>query len=814
MDDEKIRTEEEFENKSDDAEDVENVENDDVDNTEEVEIIDENASESTIKLPLLPLRGMVVFPFMIVHLDVGRDRSVAALDEAMVHNRKVFLVAQKNDDTDSPTMEDLYEVGTIAEIRQLIKIPDGNIRVLVEGISRASLEGITELEKYDEADIIERADINSENSLQFEALTRGVVHEFESWVKLSRKIPAETFVSVTILDDVGRLADLIASHLNLKLEQKQEILSCLDVENRLEKLYEILARELEVLQMEEKIGQRVRNQMEKFQKDHYLREQLKAIHKELGDDEDRTSEIEEYRKKIEKFPEEVKKAIEKELVRMERMSGYSMELSVVRTYIDWLVELPWTKRSRDSLDVSKAAKILDTDHYGLEKVKERILDFLAVRQLTKDKTAPILCLVGPPGVGKTSLASSVARATGRKFVRASLGGVRDEAEIRGHRRTYVGALPGRIIQGIRKAGTKNPVFLLDEVDKLSHDYSGDPSSALLEVLDPEQNKTFEDHYIDLPFDLSQVLWIVTANSLTTIPRALRDRMEIIQLSSYTEQEKLEIAKRYLIDRQRNENGLKAKNISITPEVVQEIIAKYTREAGVRELERMIGRICRKAARKIVENHCDEKSAAIRVTKKNLKDFLDRPKFLKTRAERKPQIGVATGMAWTEVGGDILSTEATVLKGKGQLLLTGQLGDVMQESAQAGLTYIRSKADDFKLSAEFYEKNDIHVHVPEGATPKDGPSAGITMATAMISALTKKKVRSDVAMTGEITLRGNVLPIGGLKEKVLAAYREGMKTIILPKENEPDIEDIPEVVREKLEFVPVSHMDEVLKTALM
>ena len=558
----------------------------------------------------------------------------------------------------------------------------------------------------------------------------------------------------------------------------------------------------------------VNYQMEKFQKDHYLREQLKAIHKELGDDEDRTSEIEEYRKKIEKFPEEVKKAIEKELVRMERMSGYSMELSVVRTYIDWLVELPWTKRSRDSLDVSKAAKILDADHYGLEKVKERILDFLAVRQLTKDKTAPILCLVGPPGVGKTSLASSVARATGRKFVRASLGGVRDEAEIRGHRRTYVGALPGRIIQGIRKAGTKNPVFLLDEVDKLSHDYSGDPSSALLEVLDPEQNKTFEDHYIDLPFDLSQVLWIVTANSLTTIPRALRDRMEIIQLSSYTEQEKLEIAKRYLIDRQRNENGLKAKNISITSEVVQEIIAKYTREAGVRELERMIGRICRKAARKIVENHCDEKSATIRVTKKNLKDFLDRPKFLKTRAERKPQIGVATGMAWTEVGGDILSTEATVLKGKGQLLLTGQLGDVMQESAQAGLTYIRSKADDFKLSAEFYEKNDIHVHVPEGATPKDGPSAGITMATAMISALTKKKVRSDVAMTGEITLRGNVLPIGGLKEKVLAAYREGMKIIILPKENEPDIEDIPEVVREKLEFVPVSHMDEVLKTALM
>ncbi|MBR1421301.1 MAG: endopeptidase La [Selenomonadaceae bacterium] len=766
------------------------------------------------RLPLLPLRGMVVFPFMIVHLDVGRDRSVAALDEAMVHNRKIFLTAQKNDETENPTLDDLYEVGTIAEIRQLIKIPDGNIRVLVEGISRATLEKISELEKYDEAEVIERPDETGENSLQFEALTRGVVHEFEEWVKLSRKIPPETFVSVTILDDVGRLADLIASHLNLKLDQKQEILASIDIEKRLEKLYEILARELEVLQMEEKIGQRVRSQMEKFQKDHYLREQLKAIHKELGDDDNRDDEIAEYRKKIENFPEEVKKAIEKELTRMERMSGYSMEISVVRTYLDWLVELPWLTRSEDSLDVKNAEKILNEDHYGLEKVKERILDFLAVRQLTQDKTAPILCLVGPPGVGKTSLASSVARATGRKFVRASLGGVRDEAEIRGHRRTYVGALPGRIIQGIRKAGTKNPVFLLDEVDKLSHDYTGDPSSALLEVLDPEQNKNFEDHYIDLPFDLSQVLWIVTANSLTTIPRALRDRMEIIQLSSYTEQEKLEIAKKYLVDRQREENGLKAKDVSISAEVISEIIAKYTREAGVRELERMIGRICRKAARKIVERDSDSKPKMIRVTKKNLKEFLDRPKFLKTRAEHKPQIGVATGMAWTEVGGDLLPTEAIVLKGKGHLTLTGQLGDVMQESAQAGLTYIRSIADDLKLKSGFYEKNDIHVHVPEGAVPKDGPSAGITMATAMISALTKKKVRSDVAMTGEITLRGNVLPIGGLKEKVLAAYREGMHTIILPKENEPDIQDIPEVVREKLEFVPVLHMNEVLKTALI
>ena len=765
----------------------------------------------TVKLPLLPLRGMMVFPYMIIHLDVGRDRSVAALEAAMVEDRKIFLLAQRDAENEEPNREGLYDVGTVAEIRQLLKMPDGNIRVLVEGLCRAVVQDYRELENYAEVTLEEHPD-EQQDSMQLEALTRGVVHEFEEWVKLSKRIPPETFVSVTILDDVGRLCDLIASHLNLKLEPKQELLECLDVPKRLEKLYEVLVREIEVLQMEQKIGQRVRNQMEKFQKDYYLREQLKAIHKELGDGEDRADEVAAYQERLEKenYPEEVKKVVRKELRRMEHMSGMAQELGVIRNYVDWLMDLPWNVSTEDSMEIQKAEKILDQDHYGLEKVKERILDFLAVHQLTKDKSAPILCLVGPPGVGKTSLASSVARAMGRKFVRASLGGIRDEAEIRGHRRTYVGSMPGRIIQGLRKVGTNNPVFLLDEVDKLNRDYSGDPSAALLEVLDPAQNNTFSDHYIEVPFDLSHVLWIVTANNLATIPRALRDRMEIITLSSYTEYEKLEIAKRYLISRQRRENGLKAKDVQFGAGVVQEIIAEYTKESGVRELERVIGRACRKAARKIVEGE----PGPIRITKKNLKDFLGRPKYLQTRAEKKPEIGVSTGMAWTEVGGDILPTEATVLKGKGKLLLTGKLGDVMQESAQAGLTYIRSRADKFKLKADFYEKNDIHVHVPEGAVPKDGPSAGITMATAMISALTKRKVRSDVAMTGEITLRGNVLAIGGLKEKVLAAYREGMHTIILPKENERDIEDIPETVREKLEFVPVEHMDQVLKTALM
>ncbi len=767
-----------------------------------------------ITLPLVPLRGIVVFPNMIMHLDVGRESSVNALDAAMVTNRRIFLVAQIDTDNDSPEEEDLYEVGTISEIRQIIKLPDGNVRVLVEGAQRGVMVEYREVDKgnYIEVDVEPHEDTWDE-SIETEALVRGVVHRFEEWVKLSKRIPSETFVAVTILEDFGRLADLIASHLNLKLDTKQDILNCLDVNERLEKLYVILARELEVLQMESQINKRVRTQIEKIQKDHYLREQLKAIHKELGDDEEVAEEVSDYRRRLDEgdYPDEVRSIIDKELKRLERIPSMASEGNVIRTYLDWLIDLPWRVSTEDSMDITEAAKILDADHYGLEKVKERILDFLAVKALTKDKPAPILCLVGPPGVGKTSLASSVAKAMGRKFIRASLGGIRDEAEIRGHRRTYVGAMPGRIIQGIKKAGANNPVFLLDEVDKLGKDgWAGDPSAALLEVLDPAQNNSFDDHYIDTPFDLSRVLWIVTANTLNTVPKPLRDRMEIITLSSYTENEKFEIARRYLTKRQKEENGLKGGDVVFAKGVLQEIIAEYTRESGVRELERIIGRACRKAARKIVEGH----EGVVYITKKNLHEFLGRPKFLQTRAEKQPQIGVSTGMAWTEVGGDILPTEAIVLKGNGKLLLTGKLGEVMQESAQAGLTYIRSRSDLMHLSDDFYEKNDIHVHVPEGAVPKDGPSAGITMATAMISALTKKKVRSDVAMTGEITLRGNVLPIGGLKEKVLAAYREGMHTIILPKENAPDIEDIPESVREKLEFVPVEHMDEVLKTALI
>ena len=765
----------------------------------------------TRTLPVLPLRGMTVFPYMIIHLDVARDRSMAALEQAMVGDRRILLVAQRDAEIESPEEKDLYETGTIAEVRQLIKMPGGTMRVLVEGLVRGVIEGFQAMETYDEVAVTAYEDEQQDTSLEMEALSRGVSHEFEEWVKLSKKIPAETLVSVAIIDDAGRLADLIASHLNLKVETKQELLSCIDIKSRLEKLYGVLAHEIELMKMEQKIGVQVRKQMEKIQKDYYLREQIKAIHKELGDKDERTSEIEEYRKRLEEgeYPEKVRETVEKELKRLDGMNNMNSETSVIRNYLDWLLDLPWCKESELHTDINEAKRVLDHDHYGLTKVKDRILDYLAVQQLADDKRAPILCLVGPPGVGKTSLAASVARATGREFVRASLGGIRDEAEIRGHRRTYVGAMPGRIIESLRHTGTKNPVFLLDEVDKLGNDYRGDPAAALLEVLDPAQNNTFSDHYIELPFDLSKVMWIITANNLSNIPRALRDRMEVITLSSYTEIEKLEIAKRYLLGRQRTENGLKGKDISLSTTVLQKIIQEYTREAGVRELERVIGQVCRKAARKIVEGE----DAPIKVTKTNLKDFLGRAKFLETKAEKKPQVGLATGMAWTEVGGDILPTEATVLKGKGKLILTGQLGDVMQESAQAGLSYIRSRAQKFKLEDDFYEKDDIHIHLPEGAIPKDGPSAGITMATAMISALTGKKVRSDVAMTGEITLRGNVLPIGGLKEKVLAAYREGMKTIILPKENERDIEDIPENVREKLEFVPVEHMDEVLATAM-
>lgn len=771
--------------------------------------------EGMERIPMLPLRGMVVFPSMIIHLDAGRARSVGAVEQAMLLERRILLVAQKNADIEEPAPGDLFTVGTIAEVRQLFKLPGGALRVLVEGTGRAQVRQVRVLEKYDEAEILPLHDQVTQ-SLELEALTRGVVHRFEEWVKATRKIPAEALVSVAIIEDSGRLADLIASHLNLTVEDKQAVLELIDVGDRMRRLYAILVHELEVLAIEHKLGTEVHKQMEKLQRDYYLREKIKVIQKELGDQDGRQAAVEEYKKQLEekKYPEAVQKTIEKEIHRLEGMSGYSAETAVIRTYIDCLIELPWYETTEDSIEIKKAEQVLDRDHYGLKKVKERILDYLAVHKLVMEKTsgkederwkAPILCLVGPPGVGKTSLASSVARAVGRKFTRASLGGIRDEAEIRGHRRTYVAAMAGRIMEGIRRCGVKNPVFLLDEIDKLSHDYQGDPASALLEVLDPAQNCTFTDHYVDLPFDLSSVFWIVTANDMGGIPRALRDRMEIITLSSYTEQEKLEIAKRYLLPRQRKENGLMASNISLGVGVIRRVIAEYTREAGVRELERKLGEICRKAARRIVEDDVKRVSVAA----KSLEDFLGRPKFIHSKAEKEPQVGVVIGMAWTELGGDILPAEVTILKGKGNLILTGQLGDVMKESAQAGLSYIRSRSKRFKLPNDFYEKNDIHIHLPEGAVPKDGPSAGITMATAMLSALTDRKVKSDVAMTGEITLRGRVLPIGGLKEKVLAAHREGMHTIILPKENLRDVEEIPKPIRDEMEFVPVTSMDEVL-----
>lgn len=772
----------------------------------------EEMDENVVVLPVLPLRGMMVFPYMMVHLDAGREQSISALEKAMlVEDKHVFLVAQRDSDLEDPQMSDLYSVGTVAEIKHLMKLPDGAIRVLVEGLYRGQIVSAIEQEDdYLIANVREYHD-KIDKSIEMEALVRVVVHEFEQWVKSSKKIPADAMVSVSIIDDAGRLADMIAGHINLKLDDRQAILESIDVKERLERLYGFLKREKDILDIERKIGTRVRRQIEKVQKEYYLREKVKAIHNELGDQNGILGDIEEYKERLSKghFPDEVVKTVEKELKRLERTQGMSQEGAVIGTYIDNLLSMPWESLSEDINDIKAAAAVLDRDHYGLEKVKERILEFLAVRQLTNGQNAPILCLVGPPGVGKTSLAGSVAKALGRKFVRASLGGVRDEAEIRGHRRTYVGAMPGRILEALKKAGTRNPVFLLDEVDKMGSDYKGDPTSALLEVLDPAQNNTFSDHYIELPFNLSDVLWIVTANDIGSIPRPLLDRMEVINLSSYTEQEKLEIAKQYLLPRQRTRNGLSGKEIKLGAGVLQRMINEYTRESGVRELERVIGHLCRKVARKIVEGDTE----SVYVTTKNLVDILGKVKYPHTKAKRKPEVGLCTGMAWTQVGGDILPTEVNIFPGTGKLILTGKLGDVMKESAQAALSYIRSRQDKFELAEDFYEKNDIHVHFPEGAVPKDGPSAGITMATAIVSGLTGRRVRSDVAMTGEITIRGNVLAIGGLKEKVLAAYREGIRTIVLPKENEWDIEDIPESVREKLEFVPVENMDKVLETAL-
>lgn len=767
--------------------------------------------KSEIKtLPLLPLRGILVFPYMVIHLDVGRERSVQAIEEAMIQDRIIFLATQKEAQTDDPGEDDIFQIGTVAEVKQLLKLPGGTIRVLVEGISRARVNKFIASTPYFQVEVEQYSEDFPKNS-EIEALMRSLVYQFEQYVKLSKRIPPETVVSVVNLEEPGRLADIIASHLALRIEEKQQILEAADIVKRLEKLCAIVAKELEIVELERKINVRVRKQMEKTQKEYYLREQMKAIQRELGEKDERMAEGEELREKIAeaKFPKEVEEKAIKEVERLEKMPPMAAEAAVVRNYLDWLLSLPWNKGTKDRLDVKAAETILEEDHYGLKTVKERILEYLAIRKLAKKMKGPIICFVGPPGVGKTSLGRSIARALERKFIRISLGGVRDEAEIRGHRRTYVGAMPGRIIQGMRQAGSKNPVFLLDEIDKMSMDFRGDPSAALLEVLDPEQNNTFSDHYIEAPFDLSNVMFITTANVQHNIPRPLQDRMEILYISGYTEEEKVQIAMRYLYPKQVKEHGLSKGMLKLSENTIRKIIREYTRESGVRNLERQIATICRKTARQIVT----DKATKVQVTVQNLDQFLGTPRFRYGVAEQDDQVGVATGLAWTEVGGDTLAIEVTIYKGSGRLTLTGKLGDVMKESAQAGYSYIRGKAEELGIEQSNFDKLDIHVHIPEGAIPKDGPSAGITMACALASAFTGRKVRHDAAMTGEITLRGRVLPVGGIKEKVLAAHRAGIKTLLLPKDNKKDMDDIPKKVKDKMKFILVDHMDQVLEAAL-
>lgn len=766
-------------------------------------------------LPLLPLRGILVFPYMVIHLDVGREKSVVAIEEAMIQDRIIFLATQKEAQTDDPGQDDIFTIGTVAEVKQLLKLPGGTIRVLVEGLARAKVRRFITNEPYFQVEVEQYHEDTSKNS-EIEALMRSLVFQFEQYVKLSKRIPPEAVVSVVNLDEPGRLADIVASHLTLRIDDKQSILEAVNISRRLEKLCAIVAKELEIVELERKINIRVRKQMEKTQKEYYLREQMKAIQRELGEKDERMAETEELREKIAKakLPKEVEEKALKEVERLEKMPPMAAEAAVVRNYLDWLLSLPWNKTTKDRLDINAAEVILDEDHYGLKTVKERILEYLAIRKLAKKMKGPIICFVGPPGVGKTSLGRSIARALERKFVRMSLGGVRDEAEIRGHRRTYVGAMPGRIIQGMRQAGSRNPVFLLDEIDKMSMDFRGDPSAALLEVLDMEQNNTFSDHYIEAPFDLSNVMFITTANVQHNIPRPLFDRMEVIYLSGYTEEEKVQIAMRYLLPKQIKEHGLEQAMLKVSENTIRKIIREYTRESGVRNLERQIAAICRKTARQVVADKTKKKTKRVQVTTQNLSQFLGTPRFRYGVAERDDQVGVATGLAWTEVGGDTLAIEITIYKGTGRLTLTGKLGDVMKESAQAGYSYIRSRAGELGISEEFYDKQDIHIHVPEGAIPKDGPSAGITIATALASAITGRKVRHDVAMTGEITLRGRVLPVGGIKEKVLAAHRAGIKTLLLPQDNKKDLDEIPKKVKDKINFILVDHMDEVLETALL
>jgi ATP-dependent Lon protease len=761
------------------------------------------------KLPMMPIRDMVIFPYMMTPFVVGRESSVRALEEALTGDRKIFLATQHDAGIDEPRPEDIYSVGTIGNIVQSVKMPDGNIKVLVEGLERAKAVEMNDSDGFFVA-TVRVANRQLEVNPQIETVMQRVTSLFEQYVKLQQSLNYETMIAAVRMDEPAKLSDTIAANLQLSIEEKQELLDIFDPSERLSRVADVLDIEIEKLNMDRSVQSRVKRQMERAQKEYYLNEKIKAIQKELGRGE--KSEFDELRKKIDSagMPKDVFDKAIQELKKLEAMPPMSAESTVSRNYLDWLLAVPWKKRSKETRSIDHAEKVLNADHYGLEKIKERILEFLAVRQLVKNPKGSILCFVGPPGVGKTSLGMSIAKATGRKFVRMSLGGVRDEAEIRGHRRTYIGALPGQIIQSMKKAGTKNPVFMLDEVDKMASDLRGDPASALLEVLDPEQNTSFQDHYLDVEYDLSQVLFVATANVLHTIPAPLQDRMEILRLHGYTEAEKLEIAKQYLVKKQRENTGLSDKNAVFSDAALVDMIRGYTREAGVRNLEREIGNVCRKVARRVVRNGAKHKEE---ISDTNLNDFLGVAKFRDSQLHETSEVGLVTGLAWTEVGGSILSTEVQVLDGKGKLTLTGQLGDVMQESAQAALSYIRSRAQHLGLPKDFYRNLDIHVHVPEGAIPKDGPSAGITIATALASALAKVRVRRDIAMTGEITLRGKVLPIGGLKEKLLAAHRAGIFEAILPRGNEKDLADLPENLRSVMKLHFVDQMDEVLKIAL-
>ncbi len=778
---------------------------------------EKQAIDIPTNIPLLPIRDVVIYPYMILPLFVGRGLSIKAVDEALNKDRYIFLAAQKDSTVEEPEEDQIYTVGTVAMVIRMLKLPDGRVKILVQGVAKARIKHLykdergfytVDIEKIEEPEI-------KEVTVEVEAMMRSVKEQSERILQLRGIVSPDALSILEAIDDPGRLADLVASNLRLKVEESQHVLEIIDPIERLKHVNGLLSKEMELSEVQARIQSQAKEEMSKTQREYFLREQLRAIQQELGEVDEKGKEMEEYQQKIEKagMPEDVKKEAVKQLDRLRMMHQDSAEANIIRTYLDWMTDLPWSHSTPDSLDIRKAAQILDEDHYGLDKIKRRILEYLAVRKLNPEKKGAILCFVGPPGVGKTSLGRSIARALGREFYRLSMGGVRDEAEIRGHRRTYIGAMPGRIVQGIKQAGSNNPVFMIDEVDKIGQDFRGDPSSALLEVLDPEQNFSFQDHYLNVPFDLSRVMFITTANLMDPIPGPLRDRMEIIELPGYTDQEKLQIAKRYLVKRQVIENGMSLDDVKFSDEAILDVINHYTKEAGVRNLEREIGSICRKIARDIAEKEGKRKKV-YRVSANSVSTYLGVPKYLPEQERTEHEVGVATGLAWTQFGGEILYVETSVLPGQdgkgGALVLTGQLGDVMKESAQAGLTYARSRADQLGISSAFTRENDVHIHVPAGAIPKDGPSAGITMATAVISALTNRRVRKDIAMTGEITLRGKVLPIGGLKEKALAAHRNKIFDIIIPKENEKDLEDIPPLVKSKVTFHPVSSMDEVLK----